>query len=85
LATCDYGFIEGLPNSFGKNVIYVVGEKLSKNAHSMDLSHPYSSKNVAQAYYIVFKLHGFPSSIKSDGDVIFISQFWHDFMILKRV
>ncbi|KAJ1384005.1 Ribonuclease H-like superfamily [Sesbania bispinosa] len=60
-------FIEGLPMSFGKQVILVVVDRLSKAAHFMALSHPYIGSNVAQVFLDqVFKLHGFPSTITSD-------------------
>jgi len=42
----------------------VVVDKLSKYAHFMAVSHPYSGKSVAQSYLDdVFKLHGLPKSI----------------------
>ena len=34
-------FIEGLPNSHGKQVIFVVVDRLSKYAYFMPMSHPY--------------------------------------------
>nr|KYP76053.1 Retrovirus-related Pol polyprotein from transposon 17.6 [Cajanus cajan] len=69
-------FIEGLPNSFGKQVIWVVVDRLSKAAHFTALSHPYTAREVAQAFMDnVFKLHGFPDSITSDRDPVFVSQF----------
>nr|KYP76696.1 Transposon Ty3-I Gag-Pol polyprotein [Cajanus cajan] len=51
-------FIEGLPNSFGKQVIFVVVDRLSKAAHFMALQHPYTAATVAQCFLDnVFKLH----------------------------
>lgn len=44
-------FIEGLPKSMGKEVIWVVVDRLSKYAHFIALSHPYSVETVAQAYF----------------------------------
>nr|KYP42496.1 Retrotransposable element Tf2 [Cajanus cajan] len=79
-------FVEGLPNSFGKQVIFVVVDRLSKTAHFMALSHPYYAADVAQSFLDhVFKLHGFPDSITSDRDSIFISQFWQDLMAFQGV
>nr|KYP34432.1 Transposon Ty3-I Gag-Pol polyprotein [Cajanus cajan] len=62
-------FIKGLPIYYGKKVIFVVVDRLSKAAHFMALSHPYTATEVAQSFMDnVFKLHGFPDSITSDRD-----------------
>jgi len=67
-------FIKGLPNLFGKKVIFVVVDRLNKISHFMALFHPYPASDVAQSYLDnVFKLHGFPNTIMSDRDAIFIS------------
>nr|KYP32653.1 Transposon Ty3-I Gag-Pol polyprotein [Cajanus cajan] len=79
-------FIEGLPNSWGKQVIFVVVDRLSKVAHFMALSHPYTAREVAQSFMDhVFKLHGFPNSITSDRDPVFVSSFWQEFMAYQGV
>ena len=53
------------------------GGQLSKYAHFVALSHPYSAEDVAQAYLDnIFTLHGIPNSIVSHRDAIFISSFW---------
>ncbi|KAL8138896.1 LOW QUALITY PROTEIN: hypothetical protein V2J09_004897 [Rumex salicifolius] len=43
-------FIEGLPPSFHKHCILVVVDRLSKYAHFLALSHPYTALDIAQAY-----------------------------------
>lgn len=77
-------FIDGLPNSRGKSTIFVIVDRLSKYAHFLTLSHPYTTVGVAQVFFDnVFKLHGMPKSIVCDRDPTFTSQFWKDFLIFK--
>ncbi|XP_062153129.1 uncharacterized protein LOC133861362 [Alnus glutinosa] len=77
-------FIDGLPKSQGKSVIFVVVDRLSKYAHFRALKHPYSASLVAQEFFDqIFKLHGMPSSIVCDRDPIFTSNFWKELFCLQ--
>lgn len=85
-ADISLDFITGLPKSRGKEVIFVVVDRLTKYAHFMALSHPFSAATVAQAFIDnVYKLHGWPSTIVSDRDTIFLSAFWQEFTRLQGI
>jgi hypothetical protein len=65
-------FVTGLPKCEGKEVIMVVIDRLTKFAHFIALSHPYSTLSIVRAFLDnIYKLHGLPSSIISDRDPIF--------------
>ncbi|GKD72874.1 retrotransposon protein, putative, unclassified, partial [Tanacetum coccineum] len=54
-------FIEGLHSSHGKTSIFVVVDRLSKYAHFVPLSHPFTAADIAQVFLDnVHKLHGLP-------------------------
>jgi len=53
--------IEGLPKSHGKEVIWVVVDRLSKYAYFIALVHPYTVETIAQSFLDnIYKLHGLP-------------------------
>lgn len=86
--TCDVvsmDFIEGLPDAQGKSATFVVVDKFRKYAHFMALKHPYNAV-VAKLYFpTVYKLHGMPSVIISDRDLVFTSLFWQELFKKCRV
>lgn len=64
-------FIDGLPKSSEKSVILVFVDRLTKAAHFVALSHPYSASSVAYSFLDnVFKHHEFLRSIVSDRDSV---------------
>ncbi|PKA60916.1 hypothetical protein AXF42_Ash006551 [Apostasia shenzhenica] len=66
----------GLPKSHGKNTILVVVDHLSKYAHFLALTHPYTAALVAQIYLDnVYKLHDMPEKLICDRDAVFLSLF----------
>lgn len=52
----------------------------------MALTHPYTALTVAQVFMDnVYRLHGMPSTIVSDRDPCFLSNFWKEFFGLEQV
>ena len=79
-------FVEGLPKSQMKTMVFVVVDRLTKYAYFIPLFHPYTTAKVVNIYMqFVFKLHGMPLSIVSDKDLIFTSKFWSELMRLQGV
>jgi len=79
-------FIEGLPKVGGKSVILTVVNRFSKYAHFIALGHPYTAVSVARAFFDgIVRLHGFPTSIVSDGDPVFTVHVWRDLFKMAGV
>lgn len=74
-------FIEGLPKSRGKDIIWVVVDILSKYTHFIALSHPMTSTILAQSFIDrIYRLHGALENVVIDRDPLFISNFWKEFL-----
>ena len=70
-------FITNLPPSRNFIVIMVVVDRLTKSAHFGALPTQFIAAKSAEVFVaIVVKIHGFPSSIISDRDPVFMSKFW---------
>ncbi|KAH9679078.1 hypothetical protein KPL71_025968 [Citrus sinensis] len=77
-------FITGLPLSLGYSAILVVVDRLTKSAHFGPLPGNFTAHKTAKLVVkIVVKIHGFPSSIISDRDLVFLSQFWNQLLTLS--
>jgi len=77
-------FITGLPSSSGFSVILVVVDRFIKGAHFGTLPAHFTASKVVQLFLnTVCKLHGFPKSLISDRDPIFISHFWQQLFRLN--
>jgi hypothetical protein len=78
-ADISMDFMEGLPKVGGKSVILIVVDRFSKYAHFIALGHPYTAMSVAHSFFDgIVRLHGFPASIVSDRDPVFMGHAWRD-------
>jgi len=70
-------FIDGLPRSRkGNEAIWVIVDRLTKSAHFIPVKSNRTAASLAQLYVKeVVRLHGVSSSIFSDGDPPFTSEF----------
>ena len=74
-------FVVELPSSRGYKAIFVVMDRLMKNAYFSPLKHGFKAKIVTTVFMeSVLKLHDFPVRIMSDCDPIFLSTFWRQLM-----
>lgn len=74
-------FIIGLPSSYGHTAVLVVVDRFSKQAHFAVLQPGYTASTVAEKLIqMVIKLHGFPRTVISNRDPLFLSKFWSQLM-----
>src|SRR5260370_22820060 len=72
-------FITDLPPSHGHDTLLVVIDCLSKQAHFIPTIKMLDVSGLTLLFLsTIFKLHGLPSSIVSDWDIIFTSSFWNE-------
>jgi hypothetical protein len=77
-------FIEGFPHINDKFVILTVVDHFSKYGHFIALGHPYTTTSVTRAFFDnIICLHRIPSSIVSDHDPVFTSNFWKELFTLS--
>jgi transposase InsO family protein len=70
-------FVEGLPKLENKDITLVVVDRFTKYSHFISMTHPITVQQVAKAFPDnVFKLHGLPTVIVTDRDIIFTSNLW---------
>lgn len=70
-------FIAGLPLSKRKSAIMVVVDRLTKYAHFGTLPPNFTTSIMALLFTeVVIKLHGYPNSVISGRDPIFMSKVW---------
>ena len=76
-------FITDLPPSSGFDSIFVVKDRLSKQAHFLPCKKTISGQETAELFLKeIFRLHGSPRSIISDRGTQFNSHFWKRFQEL---
>ncbi|KAL1556703.1 hypothetical protein AAHA92_12288 [Salvia divinorum] len=77
-------FITGLPQSRGYTSIMVVVDRLSKYAHFASLPTRFDALRVAQLFVnTVVRHHGFPKTLVSDRDSVFLNATWEEMMRLS--
>jgi hypothetical protein len=74
--TVSLDFFEGLPNSGNSDCILLVVDKFTRYGHFIPLYHPFTASTVVMVFLNeVYRLHGLPSAIIFDRDLVFTCKF----------
>lgn len=77
-------FVTSLPQSRGYTSILVAVDCLTKYAHFAPLPKSYNALKVATVFIdMVVKHHGFPKTLVSDRDPVFLNDVWEDMLRLS--
>lgn len=77
-------FVTCLPQSRGFTTIMVVVDRLTKYAHFAPLPPHFNALRVANLFIeTVLKHHGFPKTLVSDRDSVFLNDVWEDMLRLS--
>nr|GEV64019.1 retrovirus-related Pol polyprotein from transposon 297 family [Tanacetum cinerariifolium] len=69
-----------------KSTILVLVDRLSKYAHFIPVTYPYTAKTIAQLFLDhIYKIHGLPKSIVINRDKVFMSLFWQSLFKMLQV
>ena len=72
-------FITGLPTSHSFDSVFVVVDRLTKQAHFTPTTTDIDAARLASLYIsTIVRLHGVPDSIISDRGSVFVSSFWRE-------
>jgi hypothetical protein len=72
-------FITGLPRTQGKDLIFVVMDRLMKFSHFFSIATDFDAAQVVELFFRdIFGLHGLPKTIVSDRDSRLMSTFWQE-------
>lgn len=64
----------------------MVADRLTKYAHFVALSHPYTAMDIAKLFMDhIFKLHGMPEDIVSDRYPVFTIKLWQELFAMQGV
>lgn len=67
------------------DTVMVVVDMMTKNAHFIPVSNPYSTRDISDLIIKeIVRLHDFHSSIVSDRDKVFLSNFWSEIFKQSR-